>query len=197
VPVAPLQNAVFDQQQTRRRVLVGTGTLAAGTVATVALGSNNATATVDGDFTVPDAGTSLAGESLQDVRLRATANWEFSGNARMTSVETELHVGAATDTLDLIARETKDGISKESLTGTTDLSGSLAAASDFDIDDFRPTNGELTQTVIAELRVYVLREDTVEAEDTAQTSFEVTVRDGEISVSGSVGGSGEVRFDTA
>jgi len=187
---------VFDQQRTRRRVLLGTGTLAAGTIGSIALTAGKTTATVDGSFSIPDADQTLAGETLNDVRLSATAEWSFDSNTTMTGVEIELHVGQGADTLDLIARQVKENVAKASLTGTTELNGSLISASDFDIEDFRPSDGELTRTVVAELRLYVLRDGTVEAEAKSQTTFDVTVRDGEITVSASVGGSGEVAFDT-
>lgn len=178
-------------------MLVGTGTLAAGTVATVALGSNNASATVTGEFSIPDAETVLAGEALNDVRLSCEASWEYDANTTMTGVEVELHVGDATDTLDLIGRQTRENIAQESLTGTSELSGSLMSASAFDIADFRPSSGSVTRTVVAELRLYVLRDGSVEAEAKEQTSVDVTVQDGEITVTAGVGGTGEVSFDTA
>jgi len=177
-------------------VLIGTGTLAAGTVGGIALTSKEASANVEGSFSIPDADQTLAGESLQDVRLSATAEWSFEANVTITGVEVELHVGAAADTLDLIARQTRENVSTDALEGTSELNGSLISAADFDIEDFRPTNGEITRTVVAELRLFVLRDGEGETDATARTTFDVTVQEDEVTVSATVGGDGEVSFDT-
>ena len=182
---------------TRRRVLIGTGALVAATTSSIALSAENTTATVAGDFTVPDASTALVDKTLQDIRLEAVAEWQYDANATMDGVELELHAGQAPDTLDLIARsERTDDIATDSLSGETTLVGSLMSASDFSIDAFTPTNGSVARSVIAELRFYVLRDGSVEAEAKARTTFEVTVRDEELTVETTLGGTGEVTFDT-
>jgi len=185
------------QHLTRRRVLLGSGALAAGTTGSIALTTQGVSASVSGEFTVPDASTALVDKQLQDIRLKAVAAWQYDANATMDGVELELHVGQAPDTLDLIARsERTDDIATDSLSGETTLTGSLMSASDFDIDAFTPTNGSVSRSVIAELRFYVLRDGSVEAEAKARTTFGVTVRDEELTVETTLGGTGEVKFKT-
>lgn len=184
------------QNTTRRRVLLGTGALVAGTTTSIVALTDNTTATVEGEYSIPNASKTVTDSQVQDVRLGVDTVWSFDANAPMNTVELEVHVGATTDTLDLIARHQKTDLSKESLSGETTLSGSLLSASDFDIEDFQPTDGELTTTVISELRMYVLKDGTREADAVHQTTFDVTVSDEELTVSTSVGGTGSVSFDT-
>jgi len=181
---------------TRRRVLLGTGVAATGTIGSIALASKNASATVDGTFEIPNGETILADTTLQDVRLAVTANWSFDANAPIHGTELELYVGETADTADLIARQTKDDLGKESLTGETELNGSLMSASDFSIDDFEPTNGELRRTIVADLRFYTLRNEEVVAEGQHTTTFDVVVKDEELQVDMSVNATGEVSFQT-
>jgi len=119
----------------RRQFAFGTGTVATGALAGIAFGTQNATATVSGDFTIPKGETVLADTSLQDIRLSVDTSWSFNSNADIHAVELELHVGSTTDTLDLIARHTQDDMAKQDLTGSQTLNGSLMSASDFSISD--------------------------------------------------------------
>jgi hypothetical protein len=185
------------EKLTRRRLLLGTGTVAAGTLGGIALGSQNAMATIDGDFTIPNAQTVLADTELGDIRLSVNAKWEYSANARMNTVEIELHVGGSPDTLDLIARHVKDDLGEQSLTGETELNGSLMSTSDFGVSDFNPDSGRVTQTVVAELRFYVLRDGEVAAEALQRTTFDITVSAEELSVEMTMNATGEVEFTTA
>jgi len=177
-------------------VLVGTGTLAAATTGGIALTSNNATATVDGEFTIPNGEAVLTDTTLQDVRLSVDAEWSFDANADCHGIELELHVGATPDTVDMLARHERDDLGTDSLTGTETLSGSVINASDYSIDNFQPTSGELSTGVVAALRFYVLRNDSVVAEAEQTEAFDVTVSEQELTISASVGGTGEVSFET-
>lgn len=181
---------------TRRRVLVGAGAAATGTLGGIVLGSQNATATVQGDFQIPDSKAVLADSTLQDVRLSVDVDWSFNANARMHATELELYVGSTVDTAGLIARQTKDDLGTESLTGETTLNGSLMSAADFGIEDFRPTNGELRRTVVAELRFYVLRNEEVAVEARQQATFDVVVSEEELKVDTTLNATGNVTFTT-
>jgi len=184
------------ENTTRRRVLLGTGALVAGTSSSIAILSKEASATVEGEYSIPDASKTVTDAQIEDVRLAVDTTYSFQANAPMTGVELEVHVGASADTLDLIARHTKENLSKESLSGEETLSGSLMSAADFDIEDFQPSGGRLETSVVSELRLYVLKDGTVENEAKHQTTFAVTVADEELTVSSSLGGSGSVSFDT-
>lgn len=186
----------MSRRWTRRRVILGTGALAAATGAGIATQTQTASADVSGQYRIPDATQTLAGESLQDVRLAVDATYSFSANAKITGVELELHVGGGMDTLDLIARTTRDDLGTNSLTGEQTLAGSLMSASDFDIQDFRPGSGRVEQTVTSALRLYVKREGEVVADAKHTTTFTVTVADGELQVEATLGGTGEVQFQT-
>jgi len=185
------------EELTRRRMLVGTGTAATGTLGGIALTSQNATATVDGTFEIPTGKTVLADTQLQDIRLEVIASWSFESNAPIHSTELELYVGKTVDTADLIARETKDDLSKESLSGETTLNGSLMSSSDFAITDFEPSNGELRRTVVADLRLYTLRNEEVVAEGRQTTTFDVVLKDEALQVEMDLSATGEVTFTTA
>jgi len=181
---------------TRRRLVLGTGAVAAATTVGIATTTNQASATVTGEFTIPDGETVLADTQLQDVRLVCNAEYGYSSNAPIHGVELELHVGATPDTVDMIARTERTDLGTDSLTGTEELSGSLVNASDFTLSDFQPTNGELRRTVVAELRLYVIRNEEVVAEAAQTDTFEVTVRNEELKVDMTLGGTGEVTFKT-
>ncbi len=181
---------------TRRQALIGTGALAVTTTGSIALASQNTSATVTGEFTIPDGETVLADTQLQDVRLVCDAEYAYSSNAPIHALELELHVGATPDTVDMIARTERTDLGTDSLTGTETLSGSLVNASDFSLSDFQPTNGELRRTVVAELRLYVIRNEEVVAEAAQTDTFEVTVKNEELKVDMTLGGTGEVEFKT-
>jgi len=53
---------------TRRRAIIGTGALAAATTVGIATTTNQASATVTGEFTIPDGETVLTDTELQDVQ---------------------------------------------------------------------------------------------------------------------------------
>ena len=194
--LAPPLDAV-SQNHTRRQVLLGTGALAAGTYGIVSFGSQNVSATVSGEYQIQDGETVLADTQLQDVRLTVDAAYSYDANADIHGVELELHVGATTDTLDLIARHTRDDLGTDQLSGEETLNGSLMSASDFEIADFEPENGELRTTVASELRLYVLRNEEVVADAVKATAFDVVVKNEALQVETQLGGSGSVEFDTA
>lgn len=180
-------------------MLLGTGAATATAIGGIAFTSQESAATtaqVSGEFTIPDGKGILADSQLQNVTLNTTAQWNFQSNADIHRVEVELLVGASDSTMDLIARHEKDSLAKQSLTGETELSGSLMSASDFDISDFEPTNGRLERSVIAALRFYALRDGEVVADAEQVTTFDVTVTDEELTVDITLGGTGEVGFQT-
>ena len=185
------------QQITRRQALLGTGTLATGLVGSTVLFSNNATATVSGDFEIPDGETILADEDLQDVRLSVDAQYEYQSNANLHGIELELHVGSMPDTVDMIARHTRDDLGTDELTGEETLNGSVMSASDFSINDFETSNGELRRTIVAQLRFYALRNDEVVAEAIQTETFDVVIRNEELTVDMTLGGTGTVSFKTS
>jgi len=180
----------------RRRVLLGTGTLAAGMTGGIALASKGASASVSGDFSIPDGRTVLADESLQDIRLSVDTEWSFESNAPIHGIELELHVGATADTLDLIARHEREDIGTDSLSGEQTLNGSLMSASDFSVSDFEPSDGELATSVVSELRFYAIRDGEVAAEARQMDTFTVTVSDEALQVDMTLGGTGSVEFQT-
>lgn len=181
----------------RRRVLVGLGTLAAGTTGGIAVVSDNASATVDGEFTIPNSEAVLTDTVLEDVRLRADADWSYDANAKMHGVEMELHVGPSASSLDMIARHERQDIGTDSLAGEAVLSGSLVQSTPFSIDNFQPSSGTVTIGVVAELRLFVIRNGDAVATATQSESFDVTVSEKELEVSAGVSADGSVAFETA
>ena len=182
---------------TRRRVVLGTGALTAATTIGIATSTNNASATVSGEFTVPNGETVLADTALQDVRLEVVTEWGYEANAPIHGIELELHVGKSADTLDMIARHEDGAPDTDALTGEETLNGSLMAADDFTIGDFEPSGGELRRTVTAELRFYALRNEEVVADARQTETFDVIVKDEELQVDMTLGGEGTVSFDTS
>ena len=182
---------------TRRQMLLGTGAVATGTIGGIVATSDKATATADvtGDFRIPDASVTLPDQSLTDVRLSASAHWEYRANAPVTGVETELYVGMQKETADIIARQVKENVHQEELTGTAQLNGSLLSSADFSIEDFQPTSGELARDVVAVLRFYCLRDNQVVAESEHTEEFTVTAMQEDLQVNVSVGATGNVTFE--
>lgn len=176
--------------------MAGTGTLVAATVGGIATTTNNASATVTGEFTVPDGETTLTGEELTDIRLQADAEWNYSSNVEIHGVELELHAGATPDTMDMLARYEDTDLGASQLSGEDTLSGSLVNTSDFSLEHFQPTSGTVSTNVVAELRFYALRRGEVVASATKSEGFAVTVTKEELEVSVSVGGTGSVTFET-
>ena len=181
----------------RRQAFVGTGALAAAMTVGIATTSNEVSATVDGDFSIPDGETVLADQELQDIRLEVDAEYEFTSNAELHKIELELHVGATADTVDLIARHTRDDLGTDGLAGEETLNGSLMSASDFALGDFEPSDGELRRMVVADLRFYALRNEEVVADANHVESFDVVVKDEALQVDTTLGGTGEVTFTTS
>jgi hypothetical protein len=153
---------------------------------------------VSGEFAIPNGETVLADQQLQDVRLAVDpVRWSYTANASIHGIEIELLVGETADTLDLIARHTRDDMATDELAGETTMNGSLMSASDFDIADFQPSNGELRRTVMASLRFYAIRNEEVVAEAEQTTTFDVIVKDEALQVDMTLGGDGEVVFETS
>jgi hypothetical protein len=190
-----IKNAMPERTWSRRRVLIGTGTALAATTGSIALTSDNASATVNGEFSIPNGEATLTDESLSDVRLSCDAVYSYDANAPIHGVELELHAGATPDTVDMIARHERTDISTDQLDGEATLSGSLINTSDFEIQNFEPDSGELTTGVVAELRFYALRNGDVAAEAIQTEAFEVTVSKKDLEVTMTVGGTGEVTFE--
>lgn len=184
------------KKPTRRQALIGTGTLAAATVGGIALSTQEVSATVSGEFDIPNGETVLADTVLEDVRLSVDAEWSYSANAKVHGVELELHVGATTETLDMIARYEDLDLGTDELSGTETLNGSLMSASDFSIGDFEPDGSEIRRTVVAELRFYVIRNDEVVADAVQTSTFDVILKDEALQVDMTLGGTGEVSFET-
>ena len=182
---------------TRRQALIGTGALVVTGSIGIATSSNNVTATVDGDFSIPDGEAVLADQTLEDVRIEVDAEYEYSSNAGIHGIELELHVGATTETPDLIARHTRDDLGTDELAGSETLNGSLMSASDFSIADFEPSNGEVRRTIVADLRFYAVRNGEAVADATHTETFDVVVSDDELQVNVTLGGEGEVVFETS
>lgn len=181
---------------TRRQILLGTGAAATGMIGGIVAASDKATATADvtGDFRIPDASVTLPDQQLTDIRLSANAEWSFSANAPITGVETELYVGSQQETADIIARQVKDNVYQEELTGTAQLNGSVLSSADFSIQDFQPTSGELARDVVAVLRFYTLRDNQVVAKSEHTEEFTVTAMQEDLQVDLSVGATGNVTF---
>jgi hypothetical protein len=153
---------------------------------------------VSGEFAIPNGETVLADQQLQDVRLAVDpVRWSYTANASIHGIEIELLVGETADTLDLLARHTLDDMATDELAGETTMNGSLMSASDFDIADFQPSNGELRRTVMASLRFYAIRNEEVVAEAEQTTTFDVIVKDEALQVDMTLGGDGEVVFETS
>jgi len=181
---------------TRRRLVLSTGAVAAVTTG-IATTTNQASATVSGEFRVPNGETVLADQELQDVRLAVDpVTWAYESNAPLHAIEIELLVGETADTLDLIARHTRDDMATDELSGEASMNGSLMSASDFAIQDFEPSNGELRRTVMASLRFYALRNEEVVAEAEQTDTFDIVVKDEALQVDMTLGGEGEVTFKT-
>ena len=180
----------------RRQALIGSGALVVTGGIGIATSSNNVAATVDGDFSIPNGETVLADQTLEDIRLSVDAEYEYTSNADIHGIELELHVGATTETPDLIARHTRDDLGSDELAGNETLNGSLMSASGFSIGDFEPSNGEVRRTIVADLRFYALRNGEVVADATHTEAFDVVVKDEELQVNVTLGGDGEVIFET-
>lgn len=186
-----------DKQLSRRRVVLGTGALAAATTSGIALTSDKSTAKINGTYTIPDKERVLADSELKDVRLKATVDWGFTSNAPIHGIEVELHVGANQSTLGMIARHENKDLGTSELTGTEELTGSLLNTDVFDAGDFTPTSGELSTSVISELRFYVIRDSDVVAEATQSDGFTVTIRNEELVIEPTLSGSGEVVIESS
>jgi hypothetical protein len=191
-----MKNAMSDTW-TRRRTLLGAGTVAAGTVGGIAVASNNAAAQVDGTLTVADASVTLVDQTLQDILVDMVAEWSYDSNVRVDSVETEVHTGQRASSTDMIARETTaiDTGDHKSHNGTTELTGSLAEAQDFSVSEMVPETGKVEHSALAELRVFIIHDDEAVAEAVVSDTFTVTISQEEIQVSTNVSGSGTVTFE--
>jgi hypothetical protein len=182
---------------TRRRTLLGTGAVVAGTVGSIAVSSNNATAQVSGGLSVADASVTLVDQTLQDIIVDMTAEWSYDSNVRVDAVETEVHAGQRASSLDMIARKsmTVDGENQMSDTGTTELSGSLVDAADFSVSDMTPETGTVEHSALAELRVFIVHDDEAVAETIIRDTFTVTISQESVKVTTSASGSGTVTFE--
>jgi hypothetical protein len=190
-----MKNAMSDTW-TRRRTLLGAGVVATGTVGGIGVGTDNAAAQVDSTLTVADASVTLVDETLQDIIIDMIADWSFTSNVDIDTVETEVHAGGRASSLDMIARETTTIDGGDQTNGTTELSGSLVDARDFAISDMTPDTGSIEHTALAELRVFVIHDSEAVAESVVGDTFTVSISQEEVTVTTTVSGSGSVSFQT-
>ena len=181
-----------EQQLTRRAAILGGGTALVG-MSSIAFSSQEASANVEGEFSIDDATTVLTDESLENVRLGVDATYKYSANAKLDKHEITLKVGNSGADMELIARSEETDINKESHSGQTSLNGSLLSGP-FEMRDFEPTNGNLSRTVTAKLGLRVYRRGEVVLEDNHLTTFDVTVKNEELQITATLSGEGSVEF---
>ena len=180
-----------EQQLTRRAAILGGGTALVGM--SIAFSSQEASANVEGEFSIDDATTVLTDESLENVRLGVDATYKYSANAKLDKHEITLKVGNSGADMELIARSEETDINKETHSGQTSLNGSLLSGP-FEMRDFEPTNGNLSRTVTAKLGLRVYRRGEVVLEDNHLTTFDVTVKNEELQITATLSGEGTVEF---
>lgn len=185
------------EKATRRQLLIGTGVVAASGI-TVATLSNKTTATVSAtEFAIPNKEKILADTDTQDVLLAVSVGYAFSSNADITGLKLRLKVGTSQDSAELIGRTSVDNLGTTETSGSTELKGSLLSSGDFSKSNFNPESGSITTDIVAVLEMDVLRNGeiikTVSNTDTAS----ITVSAEEVTVDASVGGEGEISFETA
>lgn len=183
--------------KTRRKVLVGLGTIATGGIAATVLGSDTASALEIEGFDVSDTTKHLEnGDEVTDVTLSAEIAYSYDLNRTPTDVELRLLAGAKDSSPTQIAGEyisTTDLEREESI----QLTGSLTSALSLDIFDFRTDDGEKTEqpiSVAAELTILdgadQLHQEMVEDSAIVEIDKEGAV------VAVGLGGSGEVEIET-
>lgn len=164
----------------------------------VVLSSNNAVAQVSGGLSMADASVTLVDQELQRIRVDVDASYEVSANVSVDSVECEMHIGTRASSLDMIARQTEpvtipdDGAAR----GDMSLSGSVGDAADFRVSEMVPETGSVDHTALAELRVFVIRDDEVLSEAIVRDTWTMTITKEEVTVTTEARGSGSVTFET-
>jgi len=183
----------------RRQVLLGTGTLAATGISSIALASQETTATTQleaSTFEIEDVKAVLADTQLEDIRLSADFGLTVESNARIHGLEADLRVGATTDTASIIAKYENHELGTTGTTVEDSMSGSILNADDYSVDAFTPTSGEISRSVVAVLDARAYRDDEEVATSRAVGSFTVTVSEESLEVSLGVDASGEVAVET-
>lgn len=180
------------ESHTRRAVVLGAGTALVG-MSALAVSTQEASATIAGDFEIKDGSIILADQSLSDIQLGVDATYSYSSNAPLNGHRIQLQVGSSASNLTTIADVENDHDPKKSHKDQTSLSGSVLDGP-FDMSDFEPTNGELSSNVTAKLILQVIREGETVLEDSHTEQFSITVNKEELTVEGTMSGTGEVTF---
>lgn len=176
-------------------MLAGTGTLAVGGTALMAMGSEPARAnvTISDDLEIPNANHSGKDGSVSDVVVNVSGSWSFSTNGA-TEYSLDLAVDSAPDAGDWTSIDwTDDSALTNSTGGSYELSGSILDHPAWESADFS-AGAEETNTTDVPVRVLLTvrnGEETV-ADAGAETVATVEVTNETIAVSAEVVGDGSI-----
>ncbi|UBF23480.1 hypothetical protein HRTV-28_gp42 [Halorubrum tailed virus 28] len=185
---------------TRRTVAASFGALVVGTgaLATTTEQASGETLTVEG-LTVDDVEHDSPDGMVSDVIAEVTAEYALEATTDVATIEFTLRAGRDdpdSDTTE-IATESATPDARDT-TGNVDLSGPITYASAFQIADFRPSDAG--EEVVIPVRVQLVA-DAIDAagatlaEDMAEDTAEVTVRQKEDVLTFEVGGSGTIEIE--
>lgn len=177
---------------TKRRFLLGAGTLATGGIA-LAHSSDNARAEVTMDkLTVPDDSV-VTTSDIQDVLLEVTGTWDYSGNITPDRWECTLKAGNAPDTTHPLATVSEADIGKEGSGGFT-LTGSLLDSPHYDMSNFAlaRAGNEKSTPFVAEIKFKVFKDRDVVAQASATDSARITVTREQVRVDANISAEGGV-----
>ncbi len=180
---------------TRRRFLIGTGVTVATATGALAVASDNASATVAVDeLSVPNADYILTDETITAIDLAVDSTWSWDGNADATGYNLTLSVGSTLENAETIASEEQRDLGTKSLSGDTELTGNILNTSVYSAENFTPSNGEMTTSVIVIVALEVLRDGEVVERAEATDTAELTIRREELSYTVELSATGEWSF---
>lgn len=175
-------------------MLAGTGTLAVGGTALMAIGSEPVRAEVTtGELDVPDAEHIGKDGSVEDIQLSVSGNWSFSTNGA-DAYSIDLAVAPAPETDNWQSIDWIDGNPLANSTGGTyELGGSILQHDAIEAGDF---NADAAETTSRDIPIQVLltvrNGDETVAEAIAETVATVTIENETIAVSAEVVGDGSI-----
>jgi len=178
----------------RRQALAGLGSVGAGALGVVTLGTQTADAQAQIDvqeLSIPDATHEAPGGEVYSPWLSIAAEWAFEGVDAADGVEVALLAdGSILTTQAATASGPADS-------GTTDVAAPLVEARSYDSEDWTvPENSSaVSRTVDVELILQVNDSSGETLENaSAATTVQITIQDGGPATVTAVGGSGEVLF---
>jgi len=181
---------------TRRQIIASAGTLITGGIATsiATQPTTGQTSVSVNGLSVPDASTQAS--SLSDIGLAIDGDYQYSTNQEPSRIVIRLSASRNNGYRQIDALEPTPNSPSDS--GGYELSGSLLNLQSLQSGELVPSNPGETNSYTIDIRVAmeITHPNGQTAQATAEETVTIDVTKSEVTISASIGGSGQIQFET-